>query len=193
MIEKEREARRLQEEEAAAARLEEEERKRAEMMAQEKHKIEVQADELCDEVLVSIKSRQLDMARQQLELAADCYTQVGRTDKEVVVKSLTREIAKAEEREVSRAEGEAEMRRAEERLRAGDTAGAKAAVHQAKAHFERALASDMSEQVDKLLLSVQQAGDEGLSCSAGGPAGNLRALAPFGCLTLGSGFFCAAS
>ena len=160
VIEKEREVRRLQEEAAAAARLEEEERKRAEMMAQEKHKIEAQADELCDEVLVSIKSRQLDMARQQLELAADCYTQVGRTDKEVVVKSLTREIAKAEEREVSRAEGEVEMRRAEERLRAGDTAGAKAAVHQAKAHFERALASDMSEQVDKLLLSVQQAGDK---------------------------------
>ena len=160
VIEKEREAEQLRKEEEQRKRLEEEERVRAEIMAQEKHKIEAQADELCDEVLMSIKSRQLDMATQQLELAADCYQQVGRTDKEVIIKQLTLEIRKAEDREVSRREGEAEMVKAQELLDKGETGAAKSAAQSAKAHFERALASDMSDQVHKLMQRVQQVDDK---------------------------------
>lgn len=160
VIEKEREVMRLQEEEEERKRLVDEERSRATLMAQEKHKIEAQADELCDEVSQSINAMQIPMAKQQLELAADCYKQAGRGDKKELIACLAAKIAKAEERESSRKEGEVDMKQAEALLASGDTAAAKAAVQSAKAHFERAVASDMSDQVDKIMLKVQQEDDK---------------------------------
>jgi len=160
LIEKEREGRRLQEEEEKHKRLADEERSRATLMAQEKYKIEAQADELCDEVAQSVDAMQLSMAKEQLQLAADCYKQAGRTDKMQLIATLERSIAKAQEREVSRQQGQVEMTQAEALLATGDSAGAKAAVQSAKANFERALASDMSDQVDKIMLRVQQQDDK---------------------------------
>jgi len=160
LIEKEREGRRLQEEEEKRKRLADEERSRATLMAQEKYKIEAQADELCDEVAQSVDAMQLSMAKEQLQLAADCYKQAGRTDKMQLIATLERSIAKAQEREVSRQQGQVEMTQAEALLATGDSAGAKAAVQSAKANFERALASDMSDQVDKIMLRVQQQDDK---------------------------------
>ena len=160
VIEKEREARRLREEEQQQERLAEEERKRAAILAQEKHKMEAQGDELCEEVSQSINGKELDMAREQLELAAECYKQAGRTDKDSVIKELERQIQKAEDRELSRQEGEVEMERAEKLLANGDKEGAKMAVLSAKTHFERALATDMLDQVDKIMLRLQQEDDK---------------------------------
>ena len=160
VIEKEREARRLREEEQQQERLAEEERKRAAILAQEKHKMEAQGDELCEEVSQSINGKELDMARQQLELAAECYKQAGRTDKDSVIMELERQIQKAEDRELSRQEGEVEMEQAEKLLANGDKEGAKMAVMSAKTHFERALATDMLDQVDKIMLRLQQEDDK---------------------------------
>ena len=66
--------------------------------------------------LQSIKDGQLDMAREQLELAAACYKQAGRGDKADVVKDLERQISKAEEREQERKQGQGEMQLAEAAL-----------------------------------------------------------------------------
>jgi len=165
-IEKEREGRRLQEEEEKRKRLADEERgtdeerSRATLMAQEKYKMEAQADELCDEVAQSVDAMQLSIAKEQLQLAADCYKQAGRTDKMHLIATLQRSIAKAEEREMSRQQGQVEMTQAEALLATGDSAGAKAAVQSAKANFERALASDKSDQVDKIMLRVQEQDDK---------------------------------
>ena len=161
-IEKERELERLRKEEEQRLRLAEEERARAALLAQEKHKIEAQADELCEETLQSIKEGQLDMAREQLELATTCYQQAGRADKDDVIRDLERQLAKAAERERERGQGEAEMQRADDALARGDSAGAKDALHKAKAHAERALAADMSEQIERLMAKVQQEDDKEL-------------------------------